>query len=47
MLISGTPYKYNIKWMIDTYFDEIGKRKITRLEAIHFLVKDKYYMIVI
>ncbi len=40
------PYKYNNKWMIDTYFDgECGKRKITLDWAvIHLLVKDKYYI---
>ncbi len=40
------PYKYNNKWMIDTYFDgECGKRKIILdWAAIHLLVKDKYYI---
>ncbi|MFX0549533.1 Tn7-like element transposition protein TnsE [Hathewaya histolytica] len=40
------PYKYNNKWMVDTYFDgECGKRKITLDWAvIHLLVKDKYYI---
>jgi len=38
------PYKYNNKWMVDTYFDgECGKRKITLDWAvIHLLSKEKY-----
>lgn len=40
------PYKYNNKWMVDTYFDgECGKRKIILdWGVIHLLVKDKYYV---
>ncbi len=40
------PYKYNNKWMVDTYFDgECGKRKITLDWAvIHLLSKEKYYI---
>ena len=41
----GEPFKYNNKWMIDTYFNDgkITKKVIQDWANIHFLAIDKYY----
>ncbi|MGG7162971.1 Tn7-like element transposition protein TnsE [Clostridium ihumii] len=41
----GEPFKYNNKWMIDTYFNDgkITKKVIQDWANIHFLSIDKYY----
>ena len=41
----GEPFKFNNKWMIDTYFNdgEVTKRIVQDWANIHFLSIDKYY----
>lgn len=41
----GEPFKFNNKWMIDTYFNDgkVTKRIVQDWANIHFLSIDKYY----
>lgn len=41
----GEPFKFNNKWMIDTYFNDgkVTKRIVQDWANIHFLFIDKYY----
>ena len=42
----GEPFKFNNKWMIDTYFNDgkVTKKIVQDWANIHFLSIDKYYI---